>query len=248
MIEVDEILPQWRRRTLLSCIVNLSQPGQNGRHFAEGIFKRIFLNEQGNSEGFDSCDRPSNLTQIGFQIINFSAHVSLKFDGWPWKAIGQLFYITPSFVHYFIAMGEFKLELQSGNAQFRSKSAIFWVPCDLEIWPMNLKNNRAPLLYFIKLCASFQSHGLIQTGVTVRKCSIQVKSELFYPGDLEIRWMTYKNNSTPLLCYFKLCASFHNHQWIQTGVTVWQCPIWVKIDGFFCPVWPWKLTDDLEKQ
>ena len=31
--------------------------------------------------------------------------------------------------------------------------------CDLEIWWMTLENNRAPLLYYIKFCASFQSHG-----------------------------------------------------------------------------------------
>ena len=31
----------------------------------------------------------------------------------------------------------------------------------LEIWWMTLKNNRTPLLYYIKVCASFQSHGWI---------------------------------------------------------------------------------------
>ena len=43
----------------------------------------------------------------------------------------------------------------------------FLEPCDLEIWWMTLKNNRAPLLSNIKLYASFHHH--IQTGVTVRK-------------------------------------------------------------------------------
>ena len=113
--------------------------------------------------------------------------------------------------------------------------------------------------------------------------------------------MTLKNNRVPLLCYFKLCASFCSHWWIQTGVTVWKRLIWVKIDIFFSrvilqfdrwpsktiahlfhatsslvhhfigigefklelqsgntqsgsnltiflAVWPWNLTDDLEKQ
>ena len=41
------------------------------------------------------------------------------------KKIGHLFYATSSFVHHNITIGEFKLELQSGNAQFGSKSAIF---------------------------------------------------------------------------------------------------------------------------
>ena len=53
-------------------------------------------------------------------------------------------YTASSFVHHFIAIIEFKLELQSGNAQFGSKSAIF-VPCDLEISWMPSKNNRAGL-------------------------------------------------------------------------------------------------------
>ena len=88
--------------------------------------------------------------------------------------IGHLFYTTSSFVHYFKSIGEFKLELQSGNAQLGSKSAFF-VLCDLEIWWKTLENNRATLLYYIKFCASFRSHGWIQTGITVRKRSIRIK-------------------------------------------------------------------------
>ena len=45
----------------------------------------------------------------------------------------------------------------------------FLEPCDLEIWRMTLKNNRAPLLSNIKLYASFHHHMWIQTWVTVRK-------------------------------------------------------------------------------
>ena len=83
------------------------------------------------------------------RIFDFLSCVTLKFDWWPWQTIGHLFYATSSFVNHFKAIGEFKLEWQSGNAQFRSKSAMF-VPCGLEISRMTLKNNRAPLLcYFI---------------------------------------------------------------------------------------------------
>ena len=39
--------------------------------------------------------------------------------------IGHLFYATSSFVQHFIAIGEFKLELQSRNAQSGSNLAIF---------------------------------------------------------------------------------------------------------------------------
>ena len=138
---------------------------------------------------------------------------------------------------------------------------------------------RAPLLYYIKLCASFETHWWIQTAVTAQKRSTWVKigdflscvtlkfdgwlwqslehlfyatssfvnhfkaisefklewlsgntqfrskSVIFVPCDLEISRMTLKNNRAPLLCYFKIWASFHSHLWIWTGVTVRQIPI-----------------------
>ena len=52
---------------------------------------------------------------------------------------------------------------------------LFFSPCDLEIWRLTWKRNRAPLLYYIKLCASFQIHWWIQAGVTVRNRSIRAK-------------------------------------------------------------------------
>ena len=67
------------------------------------------------------------------------------------------------------------------------------------------------------------------------------------PYDLAIWCMTLKNNRAPLQCYFKLCASFRSHWWIQTWVTVRKCPIWVKFDDFKSRVTP-KFEDDLEKQ
>ena len=116
---------------------------------------------------------------IWVKIDDFFSRVTLQYDLWPWKTIGHLYYATSSFVHHFVAIGDFKLELQSGNAQFGSNLAMFLELCDLEIW-----------------------------------------------------WMTFQNNRAPLLCYFKLCASFRSHWWIQTGVTVWKRQIWVKFDDF----------------
>ena len=78
--------------------------------------------QQGKSEGFDSCDRPSNLVKILSKSSIFQPM-------WPWNLI----------------------------------------------WWMTSKNNRAPLLYYIELCASFQIQRWIQTKVTVRKRSIRVK-------------------------------------------------------------------------
>ena len=60
----------------------------------------------------------------------------------------------------------------------------FLEPCDLEIWQMTLKNNRAPLLSNIKLYASFHHHMWIQTGVTVRKRLSWVVTSVILTFDL----------------------------------------------------------------
>ena len=155
-----------------------------------------------------------------------------KFDGWPSKTSGHLSYAKLSLVHHFKAIGEFKLKLQSGNAQFRSKSANF-----CPVWPWNLTDdieiqNRATLLCCFKLSVSFRSNWWIQTGV--RKRQIWVKIDVFYPCDLEIWRMTLKNNRAPLLSNTKLCASFHHHMWIKIRVTV-------KLGFDLCDLdlWPW---------
>ena len=70
---------------------------------------------------------------IWVKIDDFKSRVTLKFDVRPWKTIEHLFYATSSFVHHFVAIGDFKLELQSGNAQFGSNSMIFRA-----VWPCNL--------------------------------------------------------------------------------------------------------------
>ena len=71
----------------------------------------------------------------------------------------------------------------------------FLEPCDLEIWLMTLKNNRAPLLRNIKLYASFHHHMWIQTGVTVRKrlswvvTSVTLTFDLWpWPFAWTLRW------------------------------------------------------------
>ena len=107
---------------------------------------------------------------IPVKISEFLSRTSLKYWEWPWKTVGHPFYPTSSFLYYFVAIGEFKLELQSGNAQFGSKSAIF-----RPVWPRSLKddlkNNRAPLLCHFKLI----HHFVAICGVTVGKRSILVK-------------------------------------------------------------------------
>ena len=126
--------------------------------------------------------------------------MTLKLERWPWKTTEHLFYLTSSLVNHYVAIDEFKLELQSWNAQFRSKSAIFFVSCELEIWQMNLKNNTAPLLFYFRLCALFCSYWWTKTGVTFRKRPIWVKIVTFCPVTLKFdgwHWKTTGNLSWP---------------------------------------------------
>ena len=83
---------------------------------------------------------------------------TLKFDRWPWKTIGHLFNIASSFVHHFIAIREFKLELQSGNVQFGAKSLFFWA-----VWPRKFEDD------IEKQSLAYHHHMWIQTGVMVQK-------------------------------------------------------------------------------
>ena len=122
----------------------------------------------------------------------------------------------------------------------------YFSQCDLEIWWMISKNNKATLLYYIKHGA-FQIHWLIQTGVTVRKRSFWVKIDDFCPVWPWNLMFNLESSRATLLCYVKFCVSFQNHLWIQTWVTFRKRSIRVKIEHF-CPVWTWNLTDDLEKQ
>ena len=127
------------------------------------------------------------------------------------------------------------------------------VPRDLEIWWMTLKNNRAPLLYHIKLCAAFHSHWHIKIGVTVRKRSLRVKIDDFLSHVTQKidGWPWKTISHAPLLYFIKFCASFQIHRWSQTSVTVRKRWIWVKIGDFLLHVtmiivgWHWKTKGQL---
>ena len=52
--------------------------------------------------------------------------------------------------------------------------------------------------------------------------------------------MTLQNNRAPLLCCFQLCAWFHCHMWIQTGVRVRKRLSWVLTSVTLTfDLWPW---------
>ena len=67
----------------------------------------------------------SGNTQFRSKLAIFLSCLTLKFDGWTWKRIDNILNATLSFLHHFKSIGKFNLKLQSGNAQFGSKSAIF---------------------------------------------------------------------------------------------------------------------------
>ena len=173
--------------------------------------------------------------------------MTLKFDGWPWKTIGHLLCTASSFVHHFKAIGKWKLELQSANAKFRSKSAIF-----CPVWPWNLTSdleniNRTPLLCYLKLCASFHSHLWIQNGVTVRKCPIWVKIGHF------LFYVTFKFDRWPwkTIRYLFYATSIFVHHFITIGelkLELQSGNAQFELKSIiFLVMWPWNLTDDLEK-
>ena len=235
LIQLCSVYPYVSRNLgLFKHICILTQATQECSLCFADIFYHIYHTlpeKQGKSEGFDSCDRPSNLAQIWSKSSIFQSM-------WPWslmdnleKILGHIFYTTLGFEHHVKSSGEFKLKLQSGNTQFGSKLAIF-VLCDLEIWWMTLENNRAPLLYFIKFVHHFKVMGEFKLEVMLNSGQ---NRQFFVLCDLEFWWMTLKNNRAPLLSCFKLCASFHSHQWIQIIATVQKPPIWVKIDVFVVP-------------
>ena len=142
----------------------------------------------------------------------------------------------------------------------------FLEPSDLEIWRMTLKNNRAPLLCYFQLYASFRSHRWIQAGVTVRKRPIWVKMDDFFSRvtlQFDIwPWKTIGHlfYATSSFVYhfvaisdFKLeLQSSFAHHFVAIGEFKLELQSGNAQSGsnlaIFRAVWPWNLTDDLEKQ
>ena len=82
------------------------------------------------------------------------------------RFVCTVFHAAFSVLIHFIAISEFKVELQSGNAHFGSF--------------------QAPLLSNIKLCASLHRHIKIQAGVMVRKRLNWVMNSVTLTFDLDL--------------------------------------------------------------
>ena len=195
-----------------------------------------------NSNWSYSLETP-NLTQI----LQFFVRCNLEISQMTLKNNRAPFLSYFKFVHHFIAIGKIKLELQSGNTKFVSKLTIFCLVRPW-IWQMILKNNRVHLLSYFKLCALFCSHQWIQTGVTVQKRPIQVKISNF------LSCASSKFDGWPwktLGHFFYQTSSFVHHfvtisefkLELQSGNTQFGSK-----SAIFCPMWPWNLINNLEKQ
>ena len=167
--------------------------------------------------------------KIRVEFGDFLSCVALRFNGLPWKIIWRLFYATSSYVHNFIAIGPFKLEFQSRNAKFGSKSAIF---CPVS--PCKLANDPDKKIGHLILPTSSIPHHFIamhhfKLELLSGNAEFGWKSTVIGTCDFKIWGMTLKNTRAPLLCYLKLYAPFYSHRTIQTWVTANNCQIRVKI-------------------
>ena len=92
-------------------------------------------------------------------------------DFWPVRPWNMMYDLEK---WYFVAISELKAGVTVRKCPMRVKIVFFFFffflsRVTLKFWRKTLKHNRAPLLCYIKLCASFRSHRWIQSVVTVRK-------------------------------------------------------------------------------
>ena len=149
------------------------------------------------------------------QIIDFSARVTLKFDGWPRKTIGHFFYTKSSFAHHFKSISDFKLELQSGNSQLGSKLMIF---CPM--WPWNLMDDLGKQQHLFYTTPSsvhhFKSIDEVKLGLQYGNAQFGSKLVIFFvPRDLEIWRMTLKTIGH--LFYTTLALSISSKPWVNSN-------------------------------
>ena len=156
---------------------------------------------------------------IGVKSVVLSACVALKFS--TSKKKRAPIQCPSSFVHYFVAICEFKLVLQSGNAQFRSKSSIFWLTRP-DRWPWNttgcIFNATLSFVHNFRAICEFKLR--LESG----NAQFRSKSSILWCVRSWNLTNDLKNHRAPLLCHFKFCAPFCGHVWIQTRAMVWKWP------------------------
>ena len=125
-------------------------------------------------------------------------------------------------VHHLKAIGEFKLQLHSGNW-----FSDFVSPVTLNFYGWRWKT----IGHLFYTLSTYVHHykAIDEFNLEVQSGNAQFgsKSANLCPVTLKIEgpWKTIGH-----FCCVKLYASFHSHHWIQTGVTVQKPLIWVKLD------------------
>ena len=188
----------------------------------------------------------SGNAQVGSKLVTFLSCGTLKFDGWSWKSIGHLFYTTLSCVHHFTGMGEFKLELQSGNPKFRSKSAIFFSRVTLKFEGCPLKPEGHLPYPSSSFVHNFVPIGESKLELQSGNAQFESKSMIFFSRvTLEFHgwpWKTIEHLFFTILSFvhhFKAMSEFNIE--LQSGNAQFGSK-----SAIFCPVRPWNLADDLE--
>ena len=119
------------------------------------------------------------------------------------------------------------------NSKFYVPPAIQLIPySSKQLWYRNLAYLKSNTLSIQWITRQIWGIWKLRPAYSPETANLGQNRWCFVPCDLEIWWMTLENNRASLLCCFKLCATFHSHRWIQTGVTVRRRPIWVKFDDF----------------
>ena len=176
------------------------------------------------------------------------SRVTLKFDGWPWKTIEHLFYATSSFVQHFVAIGEFKLELQSGNAQSGSNSTIFRA-----VRPCNLTDDLGKLIGHLFYATWSFVHHFVSIGEF--KLELQSGNAQFGSNSTIFR-AVWPWNLTDDLAKQKGTCSMLLQAFVHHFVPIGELKLKLQSGNaqfgskwtIFLAVWPRNLMDDPEKQ
>ena len=212
--------------------------------------KSLWIENKANLGGFDGHGRPSNFVngqcdlEIKWMTLKNNHLQTLKSDQnrqffgpcdlqiWQMtlKTTGHLFHAPRSFMCHFIVIGEFKLELLSGNTQIGSKSYILQ-----PVWPWHVtddqkkKKQRGHLFYAPRRCVLFHSHPWIAIGAITRKRQIGAKFVLNFVTLIFDLW-PWPFAWSPLL-YLRSTDNGMGVYWIHPNVCPSICPS-VRRQGF----------------
>ena len=198
--------------------------------------------------GESKLELQSGKAQFGSKLGILLSHVTLKFDGWPWKIIGHLFDITSSCVHHFITICDFKLELWSGNGFKLGFDLCETVTLTFDLWPWPF--TWTSLLSLVITPENFMMIWWLEhseKGETDKRTDV--------PTDRRMDWTIHRAAWSQLKTIWHLfyATSSFVHHFVVIGEfkLEWQSrntQFGSKSMGFFCLLWPWNLTNDVENQ